>query len=393
MKIFDSGSAVLILAAVALVGCGKDIPSCGDAEVTNLVSQIMAENVWKDSGTLQEDFKKRVSFAVEQPVIGSHDEKAPRYTCKAVATYKVSDAVLGSLLRADEDKTYQVALWKDWRRLIGVFSADDVGTMMMEWVEAADKGASNKMALQEELSHILGIDKSSEDRMFAAAVMAYPAQKANMEIKRNADLITEVLKSMDEKSKKVAIEVKYTISRIDVKGERQFQVEAGTEHNHLLEGIQNLQVLESAAQQVKERAAAKPAAVQALSAPTQPATPAVQTAEQGKPESAVPVPQAASESKSQPAAESDAKKAVIEASFDCAKASAKIEKLICSTSEAANADKRLAVAYAAAKGKVTDQQKLKTEQMEWMKQQRNSCNEAACLVKVTEDRIQTLSSF
>jgi uncharacterized protein YecT (DUF1311 family) len=399
MKISVLNSAALALAAIALVGCGKDIPSCGDGEATNLVSQIMAEHVWKNSGTLQEEFKKRVSFSIEQPVIASHDAKAPRYSCKAVATYKVSDAVLGSLQRADGDKTYQAALWKNWRRLIGVFSVDDIGALMMEWADATDKGATNKkMELQEELSHVLGIDKNSEDRMIAAAVMAYPAQKANTEIERNADLITEVLKSMDENSKKVAIEIKYTISKIDDKGGKNFLVESETEHSDLVEGIQNLQVLESAAQQVKEQAA-KPAAGQAQAAPVpqaaaevKPAAPTAQIAEQGKPESAVAAPEGA-ESKPQPVAEPEAKKGTIEASFDCAKASARIEKLICSTPETANADKRLSVAYGAARAKTSDEKTLKSEQMDWMKQRRNSCNDSACLLKVTEERIQTLSKL
>lgn len=83
----------------------------------------------------------------------------------------------------------------------------------------------------------------------------------------------------------------------------------------------------------------------------------------------------------------------IVASFDCAKASSKVEKLICSTPETADADRRLAAAYASAKSKATDANALKGDQLAWMKQQRNACNDAACLLKTTEARIQALSAM
>ena len=86
-------------------------------------------------------------------------------------------------------------------------------------------------------------------------------------------------------------------------------------------------------------------------------------------------------------------KVVIEASFDCGKAASKIERLICSSPETASADVRLARAYATAKAKSTDVNALKAQQIEWIKQDRNACTDAACLLKVTEDRIQKLSSL
>ncbi|MBP0635765.1 lysozyme inhibitor LprI family protein [Cupriavidus sp. AcVe19-6a] len=85
-------------------------------------------------------------------------------------------------------------------------------------------------------------------------------------------------------------------------------------------------------------------------------------------------------------------KSVIEASFDCNKATSKIEKLICSTPETAAADKRLASAYSAAKAKSTDIHALKAQQVEWMKQERNACTDSACLLKAVDDRIQKLAA-
>ena len=83
---------------------------------------------------------------------------------------------------------------------------------------------------------------------------------------------------------------------------------------------------------------------------------------------------------------------VVRASFDCSKAVSKIEKLICSTPQTADDDARLAVAYSAARAKASNPNALKDDQRQWLKQ-RNACDDAACLLKVTEARIQELSAM
>jgi len=83
----------------------------------------------------------------------------------------------------------------------------------------------------------------------------------------------------------------------------------------------------------------------------------------------------------------------IVASFPCDKASSPTEKLICSTPETADADKRLAAAYSAARVKATDQTALKQDQRSWLTGERNACADTACLLRVTESRIQKLSAM
>ncbi|WP_194725438.1 lysozyme inhibitor LprI family protein [Noviherbaspirillum malthae] len=82
----------------------------------------------------------------------------------------------------------------------------------------------------------------------------------------------------------------------------------------------------------------------------------------------------------------------IEASFNCGKASTTVEKLICSTPETAAADKRLAVAYSRARTKTSDQAQFKSEQLKWMKDVRNKCDDAACLIKVMDERVRQLGT-
>lgn len=81
------------------------------------------------------------------------------------------------------------------------------------------------------------------------------------------------------------------------------------------------------------------------------------------------------------------------ASFDCAKASSKIEKLICSDAATADADSQLAVTYREALSRSADKAALKQSQCDWLFQTRNACGDTECLTRVTEERIQTLAQL
>lgn len=105
---------------------------------------------------------------------------------------------------------------------------------------------------------------------------------------------------------------------------------------------------------------------------------------------------AASEPSSQVDAKPDAQAehaVPIVASFDCSRAASQIEKLICSTPETADADRRLAAAYSAARTKSNDPNALKADERNWLANERNACSDSACLLRVTNDRIERLSSM
>lgn len=105
---------------------------------------------------------------------------------------------------------------------------------------------------------------------------------------------------------------------------------------------------------------------------------------------------AASEPSSQVDAKPDAQTeqpVAIVASFDCSGAASKMEKLICSTPETADADRRLAAAYSAARAKSNDPNALKADERNWLVNERNACADATCLLKVTEARIRKLAAM
>ncbi|MFZ3287772.1 MAG: lysozyme inhibitor LprI family protein [Telluria sp.] len=79
------------------------------------------------------------------------------------------------------------------------------------------------------------------------------------------------------------------------------------------------------------------------------------------------------------------------ASFDCAQASKKIEKTVCSSSELSSLDKELGDAYQSALAQSSNANQLKAGQRIWLREVRNQCQTTACLVGVYKQRIATLA--
>lgn len=84
------------------------------------------------------------------------------------------------------------------------------------------------------------------------------------------------------------------------------------------------------------------------------------------------------------------------ASFDCAKASTKIEKLICSDAELSKLDEDLSKAYLKSFERSDIKQKAIRSQRQWLKDRRNACQSAECLKKEYVTRVKEvglMSSF
>lgn len=78
------------------------------------------------------------------------------------------------------------------------------------------------------------------------------------------------------------------------------------------------------------------------------------------------------------------------ASFDCAKAGTKIEKLICADAELSTLDEKLNAAYKAAVQDKTKAKAIKQAQKQWMKE-RNGCADAACVKRAYEMRLLSIT--
>lgn len=77
------------------------------------------------------------------------------------------------------------------------------------------------------------------------------------------------------------------------------------------------------------------------------------------------------------------------ASFDCAKASTKVEKAICADEELSKLDEDLGKAYSEALPKAPDPESLKQQQKQWLRE-RNKCSDTACLKQAYQTRLSTL---
>jgi uncharacterized protein YecT (DUF1311 family) len=77
-------------------------------------------------------------------------------------------------------------------------------------------------------------------------------------------------------------------------------------------------------------------------------------------------------------------------SFDCTKASNGQEKLVCDDRDLSKIDVDLSQAYAKAKEKTTDKDRLKKEQLEWIKFSLRACSDKTCLINTYQKRISAL---
>ncbi len=78
-------------------------------------------------------------------------------------------------------------------------------------------------------------------------------------------------------------------------------------------------------------------------------------------------------------------------SFDCSKASAGSERLICSNKELSAADVALMQAYRSARTASADKKWLQEQQNEWRKTVRDACSDVQCMLSAYEQRIAELN--
>jgi uncharacterized protein len=81
------------------------------------------------------------------------------------------------------------------------------------------------------------------------------------------------------------------------------------------------------------------------------------------------------------------------ASFDCAKAATKSEKLVCADPQVSAADEQLAEVYRRVLEQSRDKENLKKEQRNWVKTQRDVCPDAPCILKAYQARIAALEAL
>jgi uncharacterized protein len=80
------------------------------------------------------------------------------------------------------------------------------------------------------------------------------------------------------------------------------------------------------------------------------------------------------------------------AALDCSHAKTNAEKMLCSNSRLAEADDRLAAAYRGALRHGVDPKDLIESQRVWLRDARDVCNDAECMLKAYEERISDLEN-
>lgn len=82
----------------------------------------------------------------------------------------------------------------------------------------------------------------------------------------------------------------------------------------------------------------------------------------------------------------------IAASFDCTKASSRVDKAICNSPQISQLDSELDVAYKKVLAVTNEPEAAKLAQRSWLKENRNSCDTETCFITVYQQRIASLNS-
>jgi len=83
----------------------------------------------------------------------------------------------------------------------------------------------------------------------------------------------------------------------------------------------------------------------------------------------------------------------IRPSFNCSKAHSLVEKLICANPQLARLDARMSIAYFSSRSKADSPKALLDEQRDWLRNDRNGCNDLQCLLTVYTERTRVLEAL
>ncbi len=81
------------------------------------------------------------------------------------------------------------------------------------------------------------------------------------------------------------------------------------------------------------------------------------------------------------------------AAVDCSRAKINADLMICSNSRLAAAQEDMAWTFRQALRRGVDQNLLRESQRAWYENERNTCNDAPCLLKAFEDRSAELANY
>lgn len=238
---------IAIASAMALSGCDKGIPSCGDQEVVGLATSAVTDVIEKNMPTgIEPAYRKVVKLVMSEPVVEAHDTHVDAYRCKAVVTYQVPDEVIKAHDHALLDKDFSTALYFKWRDLMHLYSISDVSKMKVA-LAASDLG-QNMGVSAEDIR--LALRKAVNARSDANDIQLF--DYADQFIHRAdqtllGQQLTYIKQAADAANtdNKITLNIHYTVAKID--GQNQVKVETTFDDNNLAQGVRNLQVMQSAA--------------------------------------------------------------------------------------------------------------------------------------------------
>ena len=411
---------LILIGAVTmtLVGCGG-VPDCNDNTTKDMITDMLFKEVDNDVAHFSKMFpaakplydiqnvKKDFKVTYENVIEKEKDSEKNKYRCTAtiklhlpdnklvasVANERLVDVLVNTMYaHADlpEAKGYLMIKPEEsevkesidfYREYLN--NGENIDAKMKDTFGSGAAGALGMNDLM-----IAGLTAQLGMPLLHALPVNYPSFIKNL---------ASMMKPEDAQSRFLSLEINYTSMSQKVDGKDRHYVNAGDKLNDFATHFAVYAVMsklyskgEKDLLKLKASAPAKPVAP-APAAPA-PAAPAPAAPAPAAPAPVAPAPAPAVPEPAAPVSLST-NSAQFTPSFDCEKSKNGQDRLICSNRELSKLDVQLSALYSKAMAKTTDKAALKKDQLNWYKNTRNTCSDAACLSAAYGSRIIEISEF
>lgn len=408
-------SAACMTLLSTLSGCKKPV-SCGDeavvAKVLRIVESNAVEGQWDGVASF---IKESKLIVIKDPIVKALDEKVGRIECKATVVLPLSQENKAKIDMVVTNPTQMQQVMLRWQLYFTSLNAMEYLALPRLVEKSMQEGDQELVELAKDRLQKFGELHGNSSKMMIYNLMEEGALADSAE--EAADALEPLLSAFaeyDKSKSSLRFPVNYKIETVDNE-EGRTKVSASWNNNDLEQMVSLMgwfyahQQWQFAQSKIAEHkavlatapaSAPPPASVPTLAPPPAPVVktePVAKAQENSKPV-AVPPPSAEPVNSAPPTASithnpspTQAIAPVIKPSFDCAKAKGAVESLICQDAELAKLDLELSLAYKSALTSSQNPAQLKSEQLDWMRGQRNQCANLACLKREYTARVQALS--
>ncbi|SFI39688.1 Protein of unknown function [Nitrosomonas sp. Nm34] len=346
-----------------LPGFGPKLPKCGDNEVSNLLKQILAEQIFENENERAKAVKQISINNIETIQI---DERLNKNQCSAIFKWKLNDQTI-KIIDALNNPSKETG-----RALFVGLLKNDPATNFIAHLSGKNLSDADLKELDKEY-----VKLSLNNDTYSTLFMAVRTNINNIFEESPVNLKNNIISLSNKK-------IFYTVRMSedpDLKNKYLVEVAFPSQSIETIIQMESLKLIEADGKKTLD-------AIETVSELSP--TPAL-TIDQALAVESIVTPTQKSVSPTVPATLEPIDNTPFAPSFDCTKASNGAERLICSDRDLSKLDVDLSQVYLKMRDKALDKNKFKAKQIDWIKTSRNACSDKFCMENAYTQRISELN--